>query len=338
MSDNIPTYRLSCKKWLPFAWGLTLLFSMSSCINEDLSECGSYCDFNFRFITEVNAEQVITDNLSTDAAEQEMAQLLVEKLNPVFSGEIHHLEVPFFDKESRMAVHNETVEAGGTNEVAYSLYLPQGIYHHNPVANAVTEPACCTSGNHHLDAYAVRYLDADTLDSFSYGIYHAGLSVECDGTDKNIRIPLNMTNTAVALVLSPAVDSVESYIVNTAVGYSFADSTYDFSSSTIVRTSQLKTQNLVTSYGVCFPSKDEQSVMRAVNDNTTEYWQMHVYVTRNGNTTRNVLSVREPLAAGEPKILKATISDNGEIIYNGAEVSVSVTLDWKPGGDHNIEI
>ena len=40
-----------------------------------------------------------------------------------------------------------------------------------------------------------------------------------------------MTNSAVALVLSPAVDSVETYIVNTAAGFSFADSTYDFSLS-----------------------------------------------------------------------------------------------------------
>ena len=65
---------------------------------------------------------------------------------------------------------------------------------------------------------------------------------------------------------------------------------------------------------------------------------MHVYVTRGGKTTRNVLSIREPLAAGEPKILKASISENGEIIYEGTEVSVTVSLDWKPGGDHDIEI
>lgn len=318
--------------------GLALLFSMASCINEDLSECGSYCDFTFRFTADLSMEQIVTDNLSSNAAEQEMAQLLIEKLNPVFSGAIHHLEVPFFESESHAAAHNETVEAGGANEVSYSLYLPQGTYRHNPVANAATEPACCTTGSHHLDHYAVSYLDADTLDSFTYGIYHAGLDVESDGTDKNIHIPLGMTNTAVALVLSPAVDSVESYIVNTAAGYSFADSTYDFSSSTIVRTSLLKTGNLVTSYGVCFPSKSDEEPVQRATWGDTEYWQMHVYVTRNGNTTRNVLSVREPLAAGEPKILKATISDNGEIIYHGAEVSVSVTLDWKPGGDHEIEI
>lgn len=313
------------------------LLLTTSCINEDLSECGSYCDFHFRFTTELSMEQVVTDNLSTNAAEQEMARLLVEKLNPAFSGEIHHLEVPFFESESRSAAHNEIVEAGGTNEVSYSLYLPQGIYHHVPVANVATEAVCASSGHHHLDHYAISYIDSDTLESFSYGIYHATQSVECDGTDKNIHIPLTMTNSAVALVLTPAVDSVESYIVNTAAGYSFADSTYDFSSPTIVRTSNVLTDDMVASYGICFPSKAEEPVQRATWGDT-EYWQMHVYVTRGGKTTRNILSVREPLAAGEPKILKATISDDGEIIYHGAEVSVSVTLDWKPGGDHNIEI
>ena len=318
--------------------GLALLFSMASCINEDLSECGSYCDFTFRITTEMDLEQSVTTHLSAGAAEQEMAQLLIDKLSPVFSGNIHHLEVPFFDSGSRTMSHYETVAAGGADEVAYSLYLEQGTYHHHPVANAATDPVCRISGRDHLDHFTLSYIDADTIDSFTCGIYHAGLDVESDGTDKNLHIPLGMANTAVALVLSPAVDSVESYIVNTAAGYSFADSTYDFSSSTIVRTSLLKTGNLVTSYGVCFPSKSDEEPVQRATWGDTEDWQMHVYVTRYGNTTRNVLSVREPLAAGEPKILKATISDNGEIIYHGAEVSVSVTLDWKPGGDHNIEI
>lgn len=318
--------------------GLALLFSMASCINEDLSECGSYCDFTFRITTEMDLEQSVTTHLSTGAAEQEMAQLLIDKLSPVFSGNIHHLEVPFFDSGSRTMSHYETVAAGGADEVAYSLYLEQGTYHHHPVANAVTDPVCRISGRDHLDHFTLSYIDADTIDSFTCGIYHAGLDVESDGTDKNLHIPLGMANTAVALVLSPAVDSVVSYIANTANGYSFADSSYDFSSSTIVRTSLLKTGNLVTSYGVCFPSKSDEEPVQRATWGDTEYWQMHVYVTRNGNTTRNVLSVREPLAAGEPKILKATISDNGEIIYHGAEVSVSVTLDWKPGGDHEIEI
>ena len=313
------------------------LLLTTSCINEDLSECGSYCDLHFRFTSELSMEQVVTDNLSSSVAEQEMARQLIEKFNPIFSGEIHHLEEPFFESESRSAAHNELIAAGGSQEVSYSLYLPQGIYHHVPVANVATDSMCETSGQHHLDHYAVGYIDADTLDSFSYGIYHAAQSIESDGTDKNIRIPLTMTNSAVALVLTPAVDSVESYIVNTAAGYSYADSTYDFSSPTIVRTSNVLTNDMVASYGICFPSKSEEPVQRATS-NDTEYWQMHVYVTRGGKTTRNVLSVREPLAAGEPKILKATISDDGEIIYHGAEVSVSVTLDWKPGGDHNIEI
>ena len=77
MSDNTPTYRPSRKKWQPLVMGLALLFSMASCINEDLSECGSYCDFTFRITTEMDLEQSVTAHLSTGAAEQEMAQLLM---------------------------------------------------------------------------------------------------------------------------------------------------------------------------------------------------------------------------------------------------------------------
>lgn len=337
MSDCTPTYRSLIPKLLRSVAGLAVACTMVSCINEDLSDCGSYCDFNFRFTTELEMEWIVNSHLSAGAAEQEMSRLLIEKLDPVFSGKIYHLEVPFFESESRATAHYETVEAGGGNEVNYSLYLPQGTYRHHPVANAVTEPACGTTTCDCLDNYTVRYVDGDTIDSFTYGIYHGALDVGIDGSDKNMHIPLCMTNSAVALVLSPAVDSVESYIVNTAAGFSSADSTYDFSTPTVVRTSRLLTDSLVASYGVCFPSRgEEDAVQRAASDE--EYWQMHVYVTRGGKTTRNVLSIRESLAAGEPKILKARISDDGEIIYTGTEVSVSVSLDWKPGGDHDIEI
>lgn len=126
MSDCTPTYRSLIPKLLRSVAGLAVACTMVSCINEDLSDCGSYCDFNFRFTTELEMEWIINSHLSAGAAEQEMSRLLIEKLNPVFSGKIYHLEVPFFESGSRATAHYETVEAGGGNEVNYSLYLPQG--------------------------------------------------------------------------------------------------------------------------------------------------------------------------------------------------------------------
>ena len=88
MSDCTPTYRSLIPKLLRSVAGLAVACTMVSCINEDLSDCGSYCDFNFRFTTELEMEWIINSHLSAGAAEQEMSRLLIEKLNPVFSGKI----------------------------------------------------------------------------------------------------------------------------------------------------------------------------------------------------------------------------------------------------------
>ena len=57
-----------------------------------------------------------------------------------------------------------------------------------------------------------------------------------------------------------------------------------------------------------------------------------------GKITENVLHISEPLRAGRVKIIKGVIKDDGSITTESPEVGVSVTLDWKPGGSHDVEI
>ena len=65
-------------------------------------------------------------------------------------------------------------------------------------------------------------------------------------------------------------------------------------------------------------------------------WQYKVYVTlKNGTTTQSVLNMATPLRAGQLKIIKASLRDDGAVVTNAINVGVSVTLDWKPGGEYN---
>ena len=57
-----------------------------------------------------------------------------------------------------------------------------------------------------------------------------------------------------------------------------------------------------------------------------------------GTTTRTVLGIKEPLRAGQFKIVKVRIGEQGEIQPEAQEVGVSVTLDWKPGGTYNPDL
>ena len=81
-------------------------------------------------------------------------------------------------------------------------------------------------------------------------------------------------------------------------------------------------------------------------DGNETLWQFRVYVpvpsqdaTRADNTiTENILQIKEPLRAGELKILKVFMGENGVIESTSSEVGVSVTLDWKPGSVFHPEL
>ena len=57
-----------------------------------------------------------------------------------------------------------------------------------------------------------------------------------------------------------------------------------------------------------------------------------------GSITENLLYVREPLKAGELKVVKVRLKERGEVEAVSVDVGVSVTLDWKPGGEYHPEL
>lgn len=48
--------------------------------------------------------------------------------------------------------------------------------------------------------------------------------------------------------------------------------------------------------------------------------------------------MKNPLKAGEMQVIKVKLNDEGGVVTENPEVGVSVELDWKPGGDFDIEI
>ena len=57
-----------------------------------------------------------------------------------------------------------------------------------------------------------------------------------------------------------------------------------------------------------------------------------------GTVTETVLSIRQPLRAGQLKILKGWIGDDGDVRTHDHTVGVSVTLNWNDGGHHDIDL
>ena len=121
-----------------------------------------------------------------------------------------------------------------------------------------------------------------------------------------------------------------------ACGFSVADSTFDFSRQTVVRASRTDDgAGRIALYAAGFPSPSPQG---RAGEETSPLWLFRIYVTENGTTTESTFSVSEPLPAGGLKVIKARIGDGGQVVTDAPEVGVSVKLDWKPGGSHDVEM
>ena len=103
----------------------------------------------------------------------------------------------------------------------------------------------------------------------------------------------------------------------------------------------VKTDNDLECFcSVNFPSRDAATASapsRAAS--ATALWQFIVYVTRaDGKVTETILDIEDPLKAGDIKVVKASLDDDGAVRPYDSTVGVSVTLDWNSGGDYNPEL
>ena len=55
------------------------------------------------------------------------------------------------------------------------------------------------------------------------------------------------------------------------------------------------------------------------------------YTRGEESVTETILPLKVPLRAGELKIIKCRIGDQGEIVPDNSEITTSVTLNWQPG-------
>ena len=55
--------------------------------------------------------------------------------------------------------------------------------------------------------------------------------------------------------------------------------------------------------------------------------------------TTSTLTIDDPLLAGELRIIRLRMKEDGSLDdEDGKEVGISVTLEWKEGGDHELEL
>ncbi|MBP5713674.1 MAG: hypothetical protein J6X07_03125 [Prevotella sp.] len=333
------------------------LFSCSM-IDEDQSDCEvsapAEVDYDLQLVTNMTTE--IQTQLSAQTTFR-LAESLRTHLSEIFSDYAHDVDLSFYDTvdDSVRLQHDRHIM--DANQASYTLNLPMHEYMHLAVANIVENDLVGLANDEYCHPSKLQQVDRDTIESHGTGIFTARLPMDVlEGVSQSFNVHLYMANCAACLVIDPQgndVSGVKVFSTGFATGFNICDSAFVYpQQSPIVRTILLSKKEESDEVGFCsvtFPSpepKEQKSGRTRTVIETEEpfiaepgeesLWEFRVYVPQpDGTVTETVLRIREPLRAGQLKIIKVRLRADGSVDPETPEVGASVTLDWKPGSELN---
>ena len=281
------------------------LFTSCSMIDDDLDNC-TQLDYELQLITNMTTEVQTQLTAETDVS---VASVLRAHLSDIFTDYAHDVDLSFYDTKGDSARLHHDEHIMDANQHSYTLYIPRQKYMHLAVANIVDDPLvdlmyddrCYTAQVALRDLATSRGATSipDTIDSQTTGLFTARQLMEMiEGINQTFNVKLYMANCAAALVMDPQGHSTDGIKVYST--------------------------GFATAFNEPFIAQPDENAL----------WELRVYVPQSdGTITETVLRVKEPLRAGQLKIIKCRIGSNGGIEVDGgsSEVSTSVTLDWKDG-------
>ena len=331
---------------------LAAALTACSMIDEDQSDCGkdARIDYEMRLITNLSIELETQLDAERD---KNVIEALRNYLKNIFTDYAHDVDLSFYDAKADSArLHHEQAIMDASQR-SYTLYLPMREYMHLAVANLLDNQLVSLKDDEHCHPSKLLQAKEDTITPHTTGLFTARLPMDVkENIDQSFLVRLYMANCAAVLVIdTQGYDATGMKVISSgfASKFSVCDSAFVFDDVPPV----IKTDDIPVKGGVqkCFctvnfPSR-EPDMTRTVIETEEPFiaqpgeqslWEFRVYVpqpgvanTRAASITKSVLHVKEPLRAGELKIIRCTLNDDGSIGTKSQEVGVSVTLDWKPG-------
>lgn len=331
-------------------WFLLAVCGQScSIIDDDLTNCGQNYMLNYEMRLETNMQTEISTVLNAESDEM-VVEALKKKLSPIFSDHAHDVDLSFYSYSEADLKHH-LFEVIDSNKSSFTFYLPKEEYMHLAVANLQENTVATLYGAEYSNTAHVKQSAGDTINSQETGVFSARMPMQVvDTIDQVFDVTLYMINSAVALVIDTTGYSghvIEAYTEGTASAFFVKDSIYLFASPSLIRGEEVIVDEVAQgvpgmkrvggkkhSPQACFttvnlPSRDEA-------DADGVYWRMKAYVRlADGTITENLLTVKEPLRAGQLKVLKMQLQENGKLVpVVSTNIGVSVTLDWKQGNEY----
>ena len=352
------TVKTSCRaRLLPFAFSPFYLFTISpfylftflpflsgcSVIDEDLSDCGE--DYNVKY------EVVLKTNLITEIHtvlrlhnETEAADLLEDSLKMIFREFAHDVDLSFY-KNNECRFHDEHIM--DANQAVYELTLPADDYRHLALANIQEEQRVQIDEPLLADQFYLEQEDGKIIEGHTAGLFTARENMDIlSGVNQNFTVSLYMVNCASAIVVrtnDKLYDNIWVESCDFADGFLVNDSIFTHRRNPMIRDKRITTPpaGREVFYAVNFPSCDTAEEAHAEtradggrigSSDAQRIWRKYVYVRLpNGSVTRTEIGVRDPLKAGQVKVIVLWLNADGSVYSKVDEVSTSVTLDWQEG-------
>ena len=322
-------------------------------ITEDLSDCATLFRVKYNVTLRTNLSTQIQTVLR-DRFEDEVADLLEDSLKDIFREFAHDVDLSFYTQDDLSYRESQIMDAG---QATYTLELPVNDYRHLALANLANEEEVGLTQEERLQRSFLSQIVGDTIHGHNTGLFSARQDMNILGNvDQEFDVTLYMVNCASILVIRT--DSVgysqgvayrdcQVYSSDFADGFFVNDSTFTHTTNPTVHDFRVTNPPVKREvyYAVTFPSCDTAEEAhtlpetRADNSQTgandeERIWRKYVYVTLpNGDVTRTVINVREPLQAGQVMIIYAYMRPDGSIYSPNVEVSTSVSLKWNEGID-----
>lgn len=316
--------------------------AFASCIDEDLSECGVDYAIDYRLELSTSLRLSLDQELVTPA-ERQLAEALKSALSDIITDKAKVVDLSFFTFDSGKLTKHQNLMPDA-NSLSLTVYMDQGDYHNIALAATQKEDQVRIEGGATFSGINLRQVEADTVDAHSAALYMGYEKLLIDQVSSRFYVPLYMQNAVPVLVVNPnnsPARLLAAYTRRTASGLLCADSTFVYDHSAVMRTRRVDGGGLTAYYTVCFPSANT-AISRSADDPAEaqgSIWEMDVYTQLpDDKYVKNTLYIKDALKAGEMQVIKVKLTDEGELVSDNPEVGVSVELDWKPGGDFEVEI
>ena len=322
-----------------------------STIDDDLSDCGNSfaMDYQLRLVTNMTTE--LKTQLTT-MTELSVANALTAHLKDIFTDFAHDVDLSFYDTEGALNRLQHDQHIMDANQSSYTLTLPMRKYMHLAIANIADNDMVGLENDEYSYSSVLQQVDGkvtdgiEILSSHTTGLFTARQPMEVlSGIDQTFNVRLYMANSAVTLVLDPkgqAYTDLKVYATGFASAFYIGDSIYVFSDKPpLIEAEPVASDNdLLCFCSTNFPSRDAvPSASRSGAGENVSLWQFKIYLTKpDGNVTETILDIDEPLKAGDLKIIKGELDDEGAVRPYDSTVGVSVTLNWNEGGNHEVPL